>query len=195
MEIARRLRAAFPAEVVEIKEQHGQAAMVVKRDRIVELLGWLCDTPESRLNHLRDLCGVDNKNREIEGLSRFEVVYNLWSIELRHGLRVRAQVPEDDPRIDSVTSLWSGADWHERECYDLMGITFAGHPNLRRILLPEDWSGHPLRKDYPLRGEQEWSGMEELLRKVEQLQKYDFQTGPASAERMAQPQKQGDETL
>jgi NADH-quinone oxidoreductase subunit C len=70
----------------------------------------------------------------------------------RHRIRLKVRVPGDDPRIDSVSSVWNTANWHERETYDLMGVRFDGHPDLRRILLPEDWEGHPLRKEYPLKG-------------------------------------------
>jgi NADH-quinone oxidoreductase subunit C len=120
---------------------------------------------------------VDNKQRPGKGLLRLEVVYNLYSIQFRHSIRIRAQVPENDATIDTVTTLWTGADWHERECWDLMGISFNGHPDMRRILLPDDWVGHPLRKEYPLKGSVEWSGLEKLKNKVVKLQEYDLSDG------------------
>jgi NADH-quinone oxidoreductase subunit C len=97
---------------------------------------------------------------------RFEVVYHLYSLEHRHMIRLRAEVAEDDASIESVVDIWAGANWHERECFDLLGITFNGHPDLRRVLLPDDWEGHPLRKDYPLKsdlGEKEWQGYKDVL--------------------------------
>ena len=174
--IAKRLQEHFPEEVLDISIFHGQVGVVLKRDRIREILLWLRDGDKIRLNHLMCLCGVDNATRMTgrDNLSRFEVVYNLFSITHNHELRLRAQVPEADPTIDSVTRVWAGADWPERECYDLLGITFNGHPNMKRILLPDDWPGHPLRKEYPLRGREEWSGFSELLGKVEELRQYDF---------------------
>jgi NADH-quinone oxidoreductase subunit C len=83
---------------------------------------------------------------------RFEVVYHLHSIEHNERLRLKCRIPGENPEIASVTSVWRSADWYEREVFDLFGIRFAGHPDLRRIMLPEDWEGHPLRKDYPITG-------------------------------------------
>ncbi|MCX8031729.1 MAG: NADH-quinone oxidoreductase subunit C, partial [Thermodesulfovibrionales bacterium] len=91
------------------------------------------------------------------------VMYNLYSIWRRLSIRVRAKVFEGEPHIDTVTDLWQGADWHERECFDMFGIIFKNHPDLRRILMPEDWNGYPLRKDYPLRGKELWRGFKEIV--------------------------------
>jgi NADH-quinone oxidoreductase subunit C len=106
-----------------------------------------------KMDFLRDLCGVDY---EEQGL---EVVYHLWSYELRQGVTVRAKVSPEDPRIQSATDLWQAADWHERECRDMFGIVFEGHPNLVPILLPDDMLDHfPLRKANPLAPLEEWQG-------------------------------------
>ena len=172
--ITGRLRAEFPNEILDSYSNQGQAAVVIRSGRIVDILRWLRDTDDLRMNHLRSLCGVDNARRKDPGLSRFEVVYNLYSIPHRHEIRIRAEVGDNDPAIDSVVCLWVGADWLERETFDLMGIRFNGHPNLRRILLPEDWKGHPLRKDYPLKGKEEWAGMTELLAQVKELDRFGF---------------------
>ncbi len=112
------------------------------------------------MDYLADLCGADYPDNK----DRFEVVYNLYSIKHGHRLRVKALVPESDPSVDSVVPVWSGANWHEREACDMYGIVFNGHPDLRRILMPEDWEGYPLRKDYPLKGpdDDEYKGFEEL---------------------------------
>ncbi|HXS96533.1 MAG TPA: NADH-quinone oxidoreductase subunit C [Candidatus Limnocylindrales bacterium] len=83
---------------------------------------------------------------------RFEVVYHLHSIERKERLRLKCKLPADAPRIESVTGVWRGANWYEREVFDLFGIEFTGHPDLRRIMMPDDWTGHPLRKDYPVTG-------------------------------------------
>jgi NADH-quinone oxidoreductase subunit C len=99
-----------------------------------------------RFSLLADLIGVDFWPKQ----PRFEVVYTLVSIELRHRLRVRVQLPPDDPHVATVTGVWPGANWLEREVWDLFGIAFDGHPDPRRLLMPEDWEGHPLRKDAPV---------------------------------------------
>ncbi len=112
-------------------------------------------------NFLMDLFGVDYM--EMGGSERYAVMYNLYSLQRNHRLRVRAWVPENDPRLASVAGLWSAADWAEREAYDMYGITFAGHPNMTRILCPDDFSGFPLRKDFPLEG----VGYRENFEKIE----------------------------
>ncbi|MBF0518064.1 MAG: NADH-quinone oxidoreductase subunit C, partial [Nitrospirae bacterium] len=104
---------------------------------------------------------------------RFEVVYNLYSMTHRHSLRLNVQVPEKES-IQSVVSIWKTANWHERECFDMYGIVFDGHPDLRRILMPDDWDGHPMRKDYPTAGpeDEEWAGFKEVLKKSEEFKKF-----------------------
>lgn len=175
MAIAERLQAEFPDEVLEQYTYQGQTGVIIRHRRVRDILQWLRDTPDIRMNHLRSLCGVDNVRHRVDpNLTRFEVVYNLYSIEHRHALRVRAELGEENPVIDSVVSLWSGANWLERETWDLMGIRFTDHPDLRRVLLPDDWDGHPLRKEYPLRGKGEWAGLVELQAKVKELDKHGF---------------------
>jgi NADH-quinone oxidoreductase subunit C len=130
---------------------------------ILEVARFLRDDPRLRFDHLNDLCGVDYFEPDPKKAAKFahephvEVVYHLSSFELRHAIAVKVKLPRwknDEPgqlpEVDSVASIWGIADWHEREAYDLMGIRFQGHPNLRRILCPEDWVGHPLRKDYEM---------------------------------------------
>ena len=120
----------------------------IAADRLTEILGWLHGTPEQHYDHLADVTAVD-----YGGGRPIEVVYQLWSIPHRAALRVKCELPLDALEIDSVTGIWVGADWLEREVYDLFGVTFRGHPDLRRILMPENYAeGHPLRKDFPLRG-------------------------------------------
>lgn len=172
-EIAALIQRAFSGDVKEIKEFRGQVSITVKKERVKDILGHLAAWPEFSFDYLKDLCGVDYLGKKEP---RFEVVYYLHSMKHRHTVRIKAEVPEDDCVIDSVVDIWAGADWHERECYDLFGITFTGHPDLRRILLPEDWEGHPLRKDYPLRsdlGDREWPGYRDVVATAKKNKRYE----------------------
>ena len=181
MAIAQRLQAEFPGEVLERYTYQGQTAVVIRPGRVRDILQWLRDTPEIRMNHLRSLCGVDNSRRKQEGLGAFEVVYNLYSVNQRIALRLRVQLDDPDAGIDSAVPLWPVANWLEREVFDLMGIHFKGHPDLRRILLPDDWQGHPLRKAYPVRipsrGVPEWSGLTELREHAREADALSWQGG------------------
>lgn len=140
------LKEKFPAAIVDLKEFRGQVIVTVKKQDILAVCQFLKNT--LRYNLLTDVTAVDYLGAE----SRFMVVYNMYSIPNKDRLLVKAAVSEDDCAIDSVSGLWSSANWLEREVYDLFGITFANHPDLRRILMTDDWVGHPLRKDYPLQG-------------------------------------------
>lgn len=141
-----KLKGQFADSVLDVVEFRGETTITVKKDKIVEICTYL--KQELGYNFLTDLCGVDYMGQS----PRFMVVYQLCSISNNSRLRVKAPVEEADARIDTVTGVWSTANWLERECYDLMGITFNNHPDPRRILLPADWEGHPLRKDYPVQG-------------------------------------------
>ena len=179
LEIARLLREAFPLEVLDIREHRGQVAVLLRHERILDVLVYARQHLD--LMHLRSLCGVDNSRRHEEGLGAFEVVYNLYSVTQRLALRLRAQLDAPEAGIDSAVPLWPVANWLEREVFDLMGIHFKGHPDLRRILLPEDWQGHPLRKTYPVRvpsrGVPEWSGLTELQERAKEVDALSWQGG------------------
>lgn len=123
----------------------GDATVVVARERVVDVLRWLREEPW-RFEVLTDLTAWDRYPTE----PRFEVVYHLLSLRRRERLRVKTRVPGDDPTLPSAVSVFAGANWFEREVWDLFGVRFTGHPNLVRILMPDDWEGHPLRRDYPL---------------------------------------------
>lgn len=151
-EIAERIKDKFPLDVQDITSFSDQVSVSVKRDKIIDICRYLAEDPEIRMDFLSDLCGVDYPEREF----RFEVVYNLYSLTYRHRIRLKALIPEESAFIDSVVPIWSGANWHERETCDMYGIVFQGHPDLRRILMPEDWEGYPQRKDYPLKGPEGW---------------------------------------
>jgi NADH-quinone oxidoreductase subunit C len=141
----RRLLEAFGGAVRETHAQRGDATARVEAERIVEVLRFLRDEPALAFEMLSDLTAVDYLGRA----PRFEVVYHLYSITHNQRVRVKASVPESPCQIDSVVELWPAANWMEREVWDLYGIRFRNHPDLRRILLYEEFEGHPLRKDYP----------------------------------------------
>ena len=144
------LRARFADAVLEISEFRGEVTARIKREKVVSVCKFLRDEPRLGFNLLSDVTAVDYLLLGI--MPRFDVVYHLFSLTHFHRLRLKAAVPEDDPVIDSVIPVWGTANYHEREIFDFFGIIFKNHPNLTRILMPEDWEGYPLRKDFPLGG-------------------------------------------
>lgn len=152
LQIAKMIEEKCAGQVLAVTSFAGQVSVLVRKEAIRDTCLYLRDEPSLRLDHLADLTAVDYSKYPGDAGPRFEVVYNLISTQHLHRIRLKARVSEEDPRIDSVSSIWQTANWHERETYDLMGIRFNDHPDLRRILLTEDWEGHPLRKEYPLKG-------------------------------------------
>ena len=150
--IKERLDTLFDEAVESAIEFRGELTLIVKADCIVRVCEALRDHPELRFDLLADLTAIDNLNDEDFDNSkpRFYVVYNLFSTVSKRRIRLRSALVGEPPTIDTVTTVWYGANWHERECYDMFGIIFEGHPDLRRILMPDDWEGYPLRKDYPV---------------------------------------------
>ncbi len=140
-----RVRSRFEAAVVQSGIALGDAFIVVKRENWFEVVKFLKDDPDCLMDHFIDLTGVDWPDKK----ERFEIVLHLRSMKYNHRIRVKTTLPRDDVRVDSLTPLYRGANWFERETYDMYGIEFNGHPDLRRILLWEGFEGHPLRKDYP----------------------------------------------
>lgn len=138
--------------ISEIVDAHGEVTVFLPREAIVEVCCTLRD--ENGFDMLADLCGCD---RGPEEDPRFEVNYHLFSTTHFQRLRLKVLLSEEDPMVSTVTHVWRTADWHERETFDLFGIVFDGHNDLRRILLPSDFDGHALRKDYPLRGYEPYS--------------------------------------
>ena len=134
--------------VEEAREFRGEVTIYIKAPRLRSVCEFLHDMPDLDYKYLSDVTSVDLHPSE----PRFEVVYHLRSLTHGTQLRLKVRLPGDNPRIDSVVPVWPGANAFEREVCDLMGIQFEGHPFLRRILLPEDWEGHPLRKDFPTTG-------------------------------------------
>lgn len=172
--VSEKIKEQFPDEVLGIREFRGQCTVTVKKDRIVEICRYLHDEPSLYFDFPADLCGLDFLGKKE---NRFAVVYNLYSIKHRHRIMLMAEIPESDPVIDTVLPVWAGVNWHERECFDLFGIVFKGHPDLRRILLPEDWEGYPLRKDYPLKGpgpEDDWKGYKEVKSRAERFREFEW---------------------
>jgi NADH-quinone oxidoreductase subunit C len=154
--VADLFRAALPDVTMQAIQGAMDVLLVVDRKDIHQVLETARRDETLAFDFLRDLCGVDF---EADGL---QVVYQLFSYKHRHHVTIKAPVPTDDPKMPTATDIWRAADWHERECRDMFGIVFEGHPNLVPILLPEDMLDHfPLRKDVPLAPLEEWQG--ELL--------------------------------
>ena len=152
IEFVEKLRAKEASWVGDVIEAFGEVTVFVPREAIVEVCRTLRD--EHAFDLLADLCGCD---RGPEEDPRFEVNYHLFSTTHYQRLRLKVLLSEDDAHVHTVTHIWKTANWHERETYDLVGVKFDGHPDLRRILLPSDFDGHALRKDYPLRGYEPYS--------------------------------------
>ena len=145
----KKLQDRFGDSIKEVIEFRGELTAVIQKDALLEVCGFLKDDPDLRYDFLSDVCAVDFPERE----KRFEVVYNLYSIP--NGWRVRLKINVGgNESVPSVTSIWEGANWPEREVFDMFGIEFENHPDLTRILMPDDWVGHPLRKDFPLTKEE-----------------------------------------
>jgi NADH-quinone oxidoreductase subunit C len=144
----RKLRERFADSILETHSHVGDDTAIVRPEALVAVCRFLKEDPELDYNFLMDLTAVDALH--LNQKPRFEVVYHFFSLSHKH--RVRIKVPADgkNPEVDSIVTLWSGADWYEREVWDMFGIKFRGHPNLKRILMYEEFEGYPLRKDYPI---------------------------------------------
>ena len=145
------LKAAFPGEILGESAFRDQTAVWVRPARILDILRFLKSPAGGDFTHLSDVCGVDYLGQD-DKPERFAVAYHLYSRSGNAWLRISAFLPETDPVVDSAHEIFRSAPWAEREAYDMYGIRFRNHPDLRRILMPEDYPGHPLRKDYPLKG-------------------------------------------
>ena len=139
--------AAFDADAVTTgKFDRGELTLEILPAKITSVCGFL--KYDQKFNRLSTVTAVDR----FPARPRFEVVYHLHSVENNLRVRLKCRLPGDDPAIESVTGVWRSANWYEREVFDLFGIRFENHPDLRRIMMPDDWEGHPLRKDYPVTG-------------------------------------------
>lgn len=150
--ILRKVKEKFGDAVLETHTNFGDATVTLRKESVRSLARFLKEDPELDFNVLMDLTAVDYLS--MEKIPRFEVVYHFYSLHYNQRLRVKVPVTDEEPWVDSLTSLWPIADWFEREVWDMFGIRFAGHPNLKRIMMYEEFVGHPLRKDYPVRKRQ-----------------------------------------
>jgi len=146
--VTERLRAWAAQAVADVLDFRGERTIVVPRSHLLRAVEFLRGETDLTFNFLSDITGVDRFPVE----PRFELNYHLLSIPNRKVLRLRVFAHGNDAIVPSVTSIWCTANWHEREIFDLFGVRFEGHPNMRRILMPDDWDGFPLRKDYPVEG-------------------------------------------
>lgn len=146
-ELHLKLKEKFPEAVLETHNHRGDETAVVKRENLLEIARFIKTNPEWGMNVLMDLTAVDGSALGWE--SRFEVVYHFYSLAQNHRLRLKVRVGEKDAHVPSLVELWPIANWLEREVWDMFGISFEGHPDLRRILMYPEFVGHPLRKDYP----------------------------------------------
>ncbi len=146
--IVEALTSRFGEQAIEVAEFRGELTVIVPREKIVEVCRFLKDDPAFRFDLLADLSGLDM----FTPVKRFAAVYNLYSLANKHRIRLKVFTEEEDPKLPTVTGVWGTANWHEREAYDMFGIVFEGHPDLRRVYMPDDFEHHPLRKDFPLMG-------------------------------------------
>ncbi|MBI4535249.1 MAG: NADH-quinone oxidoreductase subunit C [Ignavibacteriae bacterium] len=146
--VIEKLNAKFPESLEGTNEFRNDLTVQVRKQDIVRVCEFLKTDPDLSFDMVIDLCGSDMYRPE----GRFEVIYNLYSLKNKSYLRLKVLVDEDPCEVDSVTGVWSGANWHERETYDMFGIVFKGHPDLRRMYMTEDYEYYPLRKDFPLMG-------------------------------------------
>jgi len=146
--VAARLKAWDAGAVSNTEEFRGELTVTVPREQVPRVAAFLRHDPELEFDFLDDLTATDHFPSE----PRFAVVYHMLSIRHRHTVRLQTWTSGTNPSVPSVVTVWPTANWHEREVFDLFGIRFDGHPEMTRILLPLDWEGHPLRKDYPTEG-------------------------------------------
>jgi len=148
-QLAKRIQESFPDDVARVTEWRGEVTVTVVRDKVRDVAQFLRQDSGMHFDYVVHVSSVDWPDDD----ERFEVVWEFYSIRKRHRVRLKTRVPESDCVVDSLSDLWRGADFMEREVYDMMGIRFRNHPDLRRILMPDDYTeGYPLRKDFPLRG-------------------------------------------
>ena len=148
-----RIQEKFSDQIIETHAFRGDETAIIRTNSLKKIAQFLKDTPELDFNFLMDLTAVDYlfyAGGRIQKEFRFEVVYHFFSLKFNHRIRIKVPVDEKNPEVDSLVDLWASANWYEREVWDMYGIKFKGHPNLKRILMYEEFEGHALRKDYPV---------------------------------------------
>lgn len=146
--VIEKLKSRFGDNAIEANEFRGELTIVVPKEIIIDVCRFLKDDTTLKFDLLADLCGIDMYTPA----KRFGVIYNLYSLTSQHRIRIKTFVEEENPKLPTVSNVWTTANWHERETYDMFGIVFEGHPDLRRMYLPEEFEHYPLRKDFPLMG-------------------------------------------
>lgn len=146
--IVEALKSRFGEQSIEASEFRGELTIIVPKEKIVEVCRFLKDDQTFKFDFLADLCGLDM----FTPVKRFAAIYNLYSLTNKNRIRLKVFTEEEDPKLPTVTGVWSTANWHERETYDMFGIVFEGHPDLRRVYMPDEFEHYPLRKDFPLMG-------------------------------------------
>ncbi len=146
--VLEKLQSNFPDSILMTNEFRGDLTVTLKKDDIIKVCQFLRDDEDLRFDSIRDIVGVDRYRPE----NRFELVYNLYSLVNNHRIFLKVLVEEQDLKVPTVVGVWSGANWMEREAFDMFGIVFEGHPDARRIYMPEEFEHFPLRKDFPLMG-------------------------------------------
>ena len=146
--VVEKLKSRFASIPLEVMEFRDELTLVIPKESIVEVCKFLKGDPELSFDLLADLCGIDMYTPA----NRFGVIYNLYSLKSKQRIRLKTFTSDEDPKIPSVIGVWSTANWHERETYDMFGIVFEGHPDLRRMYMPDEFEYFPLRKDFPLMG-------------------------------------------
>lgn len=144
------LQSSIPGVILRETSFRGDHSLYIQPGKLISACRLLCESPELGFSLLADVTCVDWLDHPEGEAGRFEVVYNLYSIKHKARVFLKVNLPSEKPVVDSLTVIWQGANWLEREVFDLFGITFTGHPNLTKILTPDELEGHPLRRDYPL---------------------------------------------
>ncbi len=145
--LIKKINEKFETDIISHLIDKDMPVFVIKKDSILRFVQFLKEDEEIQIDQVTDITAVDWYNKRE---ARFDVVYHFYSYKKNHRLRVRVELNEDDAKIASISGIFKGADWFERECWDMYGIIFLNHPDLRRILLYPEFVGHPLRKDYPI---------------------------------------------
>lgn len=166
-EFAKTVQQILGTKIVALTDHFGDLCIQIHKQDIHSVCLMLRDDPQVNLNQMMDLTAVDYLQQK--QTPRFEVIYHLFSLSKKYRLRIKCQVNEHEPSIPSIHDLWLAVNWYERECFDMYGIQFIGHPNLCRILMYEGFEGHPLRKDYPITKEQPLVPLREVAERYEYM--------------------------